>query len=97
MIFKYTVVNNPQSFHHCRAVNLTHQSSRRRLLSVPSNKVQEIIGKEVEKGTNYTPDPSGLRTGNPPDEKMVEILNREVLALEEYVSKVNIEVNDCSK
>jgi len=42
----------------------------------------------VEKGPNYTADPSGLRTGNPPDEKMVEVLQQEALSLEDYISKV---------
>lgn len=52
--------------------------------------MKEITGGNVERGDNYVEDPSGLRTGNPPDEKMAEILNREVRALEEYIHKVNI-------
>lgn len=51
--------------------------------------MQEIIGKKIDKGPNYVADPSGLRTGNPPDEKMVEILNLEVLSLEKCINKVN--------
>ncbi|KAL7460212.1 hypothetical protein ACHAXS_000675 [Conticribra weissflogii] len=43
--------------------------------------------RTVEKGDNYVADPSGLRTGNPPDKKMAEILNREVRSLEEYIDK----------
>jgi hypothetical protein len=50
--------------------------------------VQELVGKSVEKGPNYVADPSGQRTGNPPDEKMAEVLQKEATALEEYVSKV---------
>ncbi|KAL7526617.1 hypothetical protein ACHAWF_001974 [Thalassiosira exigua] len=51
--------------------------------------VQELLGKDVEKGPNYNPDPSGLRTGNPPDPHYAEILKREADALEEYVGKAN--------
>lgn len=54
--------------------------------------MKEITGGTVEKGDNYVEDPSGLRTGNPPDEKMAEILNREVRALEGYIHKVIINV-----
>ena len=50
--------------------------------------VQEMVGKTVEKGPNYVADPSGLRIGNPPDEKMAEVLQQEALKLEEYISKV---------
>ena len=54
-----------------------------------SLQVQEMVGKIVEKGPNYVADPSGLRIGNPPDEKMAEILQQEASKLEEYISKVN--------
>lgn len=50
--------------------------------------VQELVGKTVEKGPNYFADPSGLRTGNPPDEGMAEVLQQEASKLEEYISKV---------
>jgi len=53
--------------------------------------VKEITGGNVERGDNYVEDPSGLRTGNPPDEKMAEILNREVRALKEYIHKNQVQ------
>lgn len=53
--------------------------------------VQELVGKVVEKGPNYVADPSGLRTGNPPDEKMAQVLQEVALKLEEYVSKVSVD------
>ena len=53
-----------------------------------SLQVKELVGKSVEKGSNYVADPSGLRTGNPPDEKMAQVLQDEGVKLEEYVSKV---------
>jgi len=46
------------------------------------------MGKSVEKGPNYVADPSGKRVGNPPDEKMAQVLQQEALSLEEYVSRV---------
>lgn len=52
--------------------------------------MKELVGKSVEKGSNYVADPSGLRTGNPPDEKMAQVLQDEAVKLEEYVSKVRI-------
>ncbi|KAL3790479.1 hypothetical protein HJC23_012035 [Cyclotella cryptica] len=56
-----------------------------------TDEVQEIIGNTVEKGPNYTADPSGLRTGNPPDGNMVEVLQQEALSLEDYVSKEQVQ------
>jgi hypothetical protein len=53
--------------------------------------VKELLGKDVEKGPNYVADPSGLRTGNPPDEKMAQVLHEEALKLDEYVSKVSVD------
>lgn len=50
--------------------------------------MREIVGKSVEKGPNYVADPSGQRTGNPPDDEMAQVLKEEVSKLEEYVSKV---------
>lgn len=50
-----------------------------------------MIGKEVERGPNYTADPSGLRTGNPPDAHMAEVLTREVQSLEEYIDKSQVQ------
>jgi len=58
---------------------------------VGTDHVKEITGGNVERGDNYVEDPSGLRTGNPPDEKMAEILNREVRALEEYIHKNQVQ------
>lgn len=55
-----------------------------------TDEVQEIIGNEVEKGPNYVADPSGLRTGNPPDAQMAEVLKREVKSLEEYIDKQKV-------
>ena len=40
---------------------------------------------------SHTPDPSGLRTGNPPDEKMVVILHQAATALEDYVGRTQVE------
>eukprot|EP00584_Thalassiosira_punctigera_P000312 CAMPEP_0172538642 /NCGR_PEP_ID=MMETSP1067-20121228/10002_1 /TAXON_ID=265564 ORGANISM="Thalassiosira punctigera, Strain Tpunct2005C2" /NCGR_SAMPLE_ID=MMETSP1067 /ASSEMBLY_ACC=CAM_ASM_000444 /LENGTH=290 /DNA_ID=CAMNT_0013324183 /DNA_START=71 /DNA_END=943 /DNA_ORIENTATION=- len=56
-----------------------------------TDEVQELIGNEVEKGPNYTADPSGLRTGNPPCSQVAEVLNREVAALEEYIGKHEVQ------
>lgn len=56
-----------------------------------TDEVQEMIGNEVEKGPNYVADPSGLRTGNPPDEKMAEVLKNEVQSLEEYIDKSQVQ------
>ena len=39
----------------------------------------------------HTPDPSGLRTGNPPDEKMAVILHQAATALEDYVGRTQVE------
>ena len=50
-----------------------------------------MVGKTVEKEANYVADPSGLRTGNPPDQKMAEILQREALKLEDYISKNQVQ------
>lgn len=50
-----------------------------------------MLGKEVEKGPNYVADPSGLRTGNPPDAEMAEALRREAKSLEEYVDKRQVQ------
>ena len=50
-----------------------------------------MIGKEVEKGPNYTPDPSGLRTGNPPEANMAAVLKREAQSLEEYIDKSQVQ------
>ena len=46
-----------------------------------------MIGNEVEKGPNYVADPSGLRTGNPPDAEMTEVLKREAQSLATYIDK----------
>lgn len=51
-----------------------------------------MIGNDVEKGPNYTADPSGLRTGNPPDAQMAEVLNREVQSLAEYIDKSQVQL-----
>mmetsp|Transcript_15160 Transcript_15160/g.27418 ORF Transcript_15160/g.27418 Transcript_15160/m.27418 type:complete len:291 (-) Transcript_15160:1405-2277(-) len=56
-----------------------------------TDEVQELMGKEVEKGPNYVADPSGLRSGNPPDAEMAEVLKREAKSLEEYVGKHQVE------
>ena len=56
-----------------------------------NSQVQELVGKTVEKEPNYVADPSGLRIGNPPDEKMAEILEQETLKLEEYISKNQVQ------
>ena len=49
------------------------------------------MGNEVEKGPNYAADPSGLRTGNPPDFQMAEVLKREVKSLEDYIDKQQVQ------
>ncbi|KAL3775424.1 hypothetical protein ACHAWO_001438 [Cyclotella atomus] len=56
-----------------------------------TDEVKELLGKDVEKGPNYVADPSGLRTGNPPDEKMAQVLHEEALKLDEYVSKNQVQ------
>ncbi|KAL7448764.1 hypothetical protein ACHAWC_000905 [Mediolabrus comicus] len=38
----------------------------------------------------HTPDPSCLRTGNPPDEKMAQILHQAATALEDYVGRTQV-------
>jgi hypothetical protein len=49
-----------------------------------STTVEEMSGK-------HTPDPSGLRTGFPPDEKMAAILHQAATALEDYVGRTQVE------
>jgi hypothetical protein len=68
------------------------QSVNKELTDFYDLQVQELVGKVVEKGPNYVADPSGLRTGNPPDENMAQVLQEVALKLEEYVSKVSVDV-----
>mmetsp|Transcript_5464 Transcript_5464/g.8005 ORF Transcript_5464/g.8005 Transcript_5464/m.8005 type:complete len:163 (+) Transcript_5464:2359-2847(+) len=53
------------------------------------DEVKETIGGEtVEKGPNYAADPTGARTGNAPDAKLAETLERVARDLDEYIDKV---------
>lgn len=45
----------------------------------------------VEKGPDYKPDPTGVRTGNPPISKMADTLMRVAKDLEEYVDKAQVQ------
>ena len=49
------------------------------------------IEEVVEEGQNYVADPSGLRTGNPPDAQTAEVLQGEVLSLEQYIDKSQVQ------
>jgi hypothetical protein len=54
------------------------------------SQVQESLDKEKEEEPNYAVDPSGLRSGPPPDSHVAEILMRAVQTLEEYVHKKQV-------
>ena len=49
------------------------------------------IEEVVDEGQNYVADPSGLRTGNPPDAQTAEVLQGEVLSLEQYIDKSQVQ------
>lgn len=54
-----------------------------------SIKIQEKYGGEtIEKSANYNADPTGMRTGNPPEGTLPDTLQRTAQDLEEYVDKV---------
>lgn len=75
----------------CLIVDAVRGLSSHGVMKPPENsgtdEVQEMLGNKVEKGPNYAADPSGLRTGNPPDAHMAEVLKREARSLEEYIDK----------
>mmetsp|Transcript_17631 Transcript_17631/g.25509 ORF Transcript_17631/g.25509 Transcript_17631/m.25509 type:complete len:284 (-) Transcript_17631:1536-2387(-) len=56
------------------------------------DEVKETIGGEtVEKGPNYAADPTGARTGNAPDAKLAETLERVARDLDEYIDKTQVQ------
>uniref|UniRef100_A0A7S2MUC4 Uncharacterized protein n=1 Tax=Helicotheca tamesis TaxID=374047 RepID=A0A7S2MUC4_9STRA len=52
---------------------------------------ENIVGEKIEKGPNYTADPTGVRTGNAPDSKLAETLDRVARDLEEYIDKSQVQ------
>ncbi|KAL7438221.1 hypothetical protein ACHAXH_004491 [Discostella pseudostelligera] len=58
---------------------------------VGTDEVQEMLGNEIENEPNYIADPSGQRSGNPPDSGMADLLKREVEALEAYIDKKQVQ------
>jgi len=60
--------------------------------AVGLDEIKEIYTDEVvEKGPNYTADPTGIRAGNPPDSKLADTLRRVAKDLEEYVDKAQVQ------
>ncbi len=54
-----------------------------------NSKIKEKYGGEkVDKGPNYNPDPTGNRTGNPPEGKLPDTMQKMAQDLEEYIDKV---------
>ena len=51
---------------------------------------EKKTSETIEKGPNYNADPTGQRTGNPPDGSLSETLERVAQDLEEYVDKVRL-------
>jgi len=49
---------------------------------------EQHLGEKVDKGNNYNQDPTGQRTGNRPDDMIVDILIRTVQDLEDFIDKV---------
>jgi len=56
-----------------------------------SDEVREITGREVERGQHCMEDPSGMRTGYPPDADAAKALKREVQSLEEHIDKDQVQ------
>jgi hypothetical protein len=52
---------------------------------------EKYADKKVDKGPNYKPDPTGIRTGNAPDENLVETLLRVIKDLEDYIDKSQVQ------
>lgn len=52
---------------------------------------EKCTDEVVEKGPNYTADPTGIRTGNPPDSNLAAILRRVAKDLEEYIDKTQVQ------
>ena len=50
---------------------------------------EQYSGDNIEKGEHYSEDPTGLRTGNRPDDSMADVLRRTAQDLEDYIDKVN--------
>lgn len=57
--------------------------------------IDEITEKytdiKLDKGPNYKADPTGIRTGNAPDEKLVDTLLRVIKDLEDYIDKAQVQ------
>lgn len=65
--------------------------SQRRVSSSFCAQVQELHGEEINGEANYVRDPSGRRSGNPPNSEMADLLKREVESLDIYIDKKQIE------
>jgi hypothetical protein len=55
------------------------------------SQIGESFGKEIEAGPTTAVDPTGLRSGTPPDAHVAEMLMRAVKALEEYIHKDQVQ------
>lgn len=50
---------------------------------------EKYSGEIIDKGPNYNADPTGIRTGNPPEGTLCDTLQRMAQDLDEYVDKVH--------